>query len=111
MRVLTNITSPPQDKFDGLDMSQAMTGKAASPRTQPICWVRPPDRPGPRGRLPDLAIRDGKWKLLTSRDGTRVELFDVVADPNEKTNLAKEHADIADRLKQTVIAWDKETSK
>jgi len=32
--------------------------------TKPVMWVRPPDRPGPKGQLPDLAIRDGKWKLL-----------------------------------------------
>ncbi len=49
-------------KYDGLDMSDAMLGKSTSERTKPVMWVRPPDRPGPNGNLPDLAIRDGKWK-------------------------------------------------
>jgi len=72
-----------------------------------MMWVRPPDRPGPKGGLPDLAIRDGQWKLLVKRDGSRAELFDVVADPTESHNVAADHADIAKRLSKTVIDWDK----
>jgi uncharacterized sulfatase len=105
---ITGVKPPPNVKFDGQDFSGAWLGKAApSERHQPLMWVRPPDRPGPRGNLPDVAIRDGKWKLLVHRDGSRVELFDVRADPNETKNLAEEHPDVAGRLKQEVLAWDK----
>jgi len=79
----------------------------APERKQPVMWVRPPDRPGPRGNLPDLAIREGQWKLLVSRQGTRAELFDVLADPREQKNLAAEHPDVVQRLSAAVIAWDK----
>ena len=71
-------------------------------------WVRPPDRPGPPGRpLPDLAIRDGQWKFLVARNGKRGELFDVLADPDEKRNIASEQSDLVKRLSEQVIGWDK----
>jgi uncharacterized sulfatase len=71
-------------------------------------WVRPPDRPGPpKNPMPDLAIRDDDWKLLVKRDGSRAELFDIIKDPNESKNLAKQHPDVTKRLSDAVIAWDK----
>jgi uncharacterized sulfatase len=71
-------------------------------------WVRPPDRPGPpKNPMPDLAVRDGDWKLLVKRDGSRAELFDVIKDPNESKNLASEHPDVTKRLTAAVTAWDK----
>jgi uncharacterized sulfatase len=70
-------------------------------------WVRPPDRPGPKNRLPDLAVRDGQWKLLVHRDGSDVQLFHITDDPTEAHDVAAEHPDIADRLKRQVIEWDR----
>jgi uncharacterized sulfatase len=74
-------------------------------------WVRPPDRPGPRGSFPDLAIREGEWKLLVDRDGTAAELFNVVRDPNEKNNLASDEPDRVKRMSEQVIRWDAETNE
>jgi arylsulfatase A-like enzyme len=76
-----------------------------------MMWLRPPDRPGPKGQWPDLAIRDGDWKLLVKRDGTNAELFNVVEDPNEQTNLAARHHDKVKSLSERVIQWDKQTNK
>lgn len=107
---LAGVPAPAKVAFDGLDLSQALTGQAAPLRSKPMMWVRPPDRPGPNNNLPDLAIRQGNWKLLVHRDGSKAQLYDILADPNEQNNLAAQHADVADRLKQEVIAWDKATS-
>ena len=38
---------------------------------------------------------------------SRAELFDIVKDPNEKSNVAAEHPDVTKRLSEEVIAWDK----
>jgi uncharacterized sulfatase len=104
---LAGVGAPKGAIFDGVDMSAALAGRTAPERKQPVMWVRPPDRPGPRGNLPDLAIREGQWKLLVSRQGTRAELFDILADPREQKNLAADHPDLVHRLSATVIAWDK----
>jgi arylsulfatase A-like enzyme len=102
---------PADAKLDGLDLSEALAGRAQPKRPAPMMWVRPPDRPGPKGGLPDLAIRDGDWKLLVKRDGSNAELFDIVGDPNEKKNLAKQHAGKVKELTERVVRWDVETNQ
>jgi len=105
---MTGVTPPADVRFDGEDLSGALLGKSSEQRKGQVMWVRPPDRPGPKKNpWPDLAIRDDKWKLLVNRDGSRPQLFDVMADPNEKSDVAADHGDVVDRLKQQVIAWDK----
>ena len=58
-------------------------------------------------RLPDLAVRDGDWKLLCEYDGTKPQLYNLAADRAETTNLANQQADIVVRLTETVLAWHK----
>lgn len=105
---VAGVAPPAGVAFDGLDLSRALTGASAEPRAAPVMWVRPPDRPGPPKRpLPDLAIRDGDWKLLVDRDGSAAELFDVVKDPDESQNLAADHPGLVKRLSDAVIAWER----
>ncbi|TWU64684.1 sulfatase [Crateriforma conspicua] len=49
-------------------------------------------------------VRRGKWKMLAYH-GTPVELFDVVADPNEQQNLLAEHSDLAASLTSELEQW------
>lgn len=104
---LAHVKVPEDANPDGLDMSAAMLGKMSVKRESPVMWIRPPDRPGPDKSWPDLAIREDKWKLLVMRDGTEAELFDVLSEPNEKKNLADEHAEVVARLSKHVIEWDR----
>jgi arylsulfatase A-like enzyme len=52
------------------------------------------------------AIRDGRYKLITSFDDARwVEaLYDLQSDPDERRNLARRLPDVADRLRATLRA-------
>jgi uncharacterized sulfatase len=106
---IAGVRVPADVKFDGQDVSAAWLGRAHPQRRGLVMWVRPPDRPGPRGSFPDLAIRDGNWKLLIHRDGSRPELFDLGVDPKETNNLADQQPDVTRRLSEQVIAWDKQT--
>ena len=56
-------------------------------------------------RLPDLAVRDGKWKLLCEYDGTMPQLFDLVDDRAETNNLVNQQPDVVARLTDSVLAW------
>ena len=49
-------------------------------------------------------VRRGKWKLL-ALDGKPVELFDILADPNERTSVLDQHADIAGSMAQELKIW------
>ena len=103
---------PPKDvRFDGLNMSAALVGRAAPVRERRIFWVRPPDRPGPQNSWPDLAVREMDWKLLVNRDGSRPELYNLADDPKESRNLAAEHSDLTRRLSAVAMTWDKRINR
>jgi uncharacterized sulfatase len=95
--------------FDGENIAPALLGKNEVSRTAPIFWRRPPDRKTVSEklteRLPDLAMRDGHWKLLCEYDGTQPQLYDLANDRGETTNLAAKHADIVERMYKALLAW------
>lgn len=105
----TGVGPQPSANFDGVEMSAALLGgDAAAMRSKPLFWKRPPDRPGPpEDRWPDLAVRQDEWKLLIQDDGSRPQLYNLLKDPSESTNLASQHPDIAGRLTKAVLAWNK----
>src|SRR5690606_13926159 len=83
----------------------------AGPRTKPLMWNRPPDRPGPNGEFPDLAILEGDWKLLVERDGSNPQLYRIAADPAESNNVCATHPEIVTRLMEDVRTWDRDIAR
>jgi uncharacterized sulfatase len=104
---------PPQGvALDGEDLSASLLGRETQLRTAPLYWNRPPDRPGPpEGKLPDLAIREGQWKLLVEFDGSDPQLFDVKTDPVESVNLAGGQAKVVESLRSKVLAWHRDVTQ
>jgi arylsulfatase A-like enzyme len=99
---------PPATSFDGVDVSESLLGKPAGPRTMPLFWNRPPDRPGPpENPWPDLAVRDREWKLLVNEDGSGAQLYHILRDPAESINLAAQYPDVTQRLSESVRAWNR----
>jgi hypothetical protein len=58
-------------------------------------------------RSPNVAVRDGPWKLLVNADGSSAELYNLSHDPNEAQNVLSSRRDVADRLTQTALEWRK----
>ena len=58
-------------------------------------------------RSPNVAVREGDWKLLVNADGSDAQLFDLGADIFETRNVAEANPQIAARLKQQALAWRK----
>ena len=103
---IAGVDVPTDAKLDGEDLSAALLGAEQPQRTTPLYWVRPPDRPGQEGEnLPDLAIRSGHWKLLAEDDGSKPQLYDLAADPNESKNLAADHPERVDALRRDLLEW------
>jgi arylsulfatase A-like enzyme len=92
--------------LDGVDVSPALLGQPVQ-RREPIHWyfINRPAPSQPQYFSPNYAIRDGRWKLLMNGDGSALELYDLVADSAESSNLARDSASIAARLVERVKAW------
>lgn len=104
----TGADAPSGVKFDGENVIDTLLGRSTASRQAPICWRRPPDRKASPYGLPpqpDLAMREGKWKVLCDYDGTQHELYDLAVDRAETTNVAAQHPEITRRLVAAVLAW------
>lgn len=96
---------------DGENVSAVLTGKPAARKT-PIFWEYGRNDisfsyPKGRDRSPNLAMRQGKWKLLTNDDGTKTELYDITADLSEDTNVSAEQPGVVNEMKPKLLAWRK----
>jgi hypothetical protein len=50
---------------------------------------------------------DDRYKLLTENlAGGKFEFYDLVADPNEKHDLASEQPERFEQMKRQLLAWD-----
>jgi N-acetylgalactosamine-6-sulfatase len=66
------VTIPTNADGDGENMLKAFNGEAMQ-RTRPVFWRTNGDKKA-QDFWPDLAVREGDWKLVTTFDGQRVEL-------------------------------------
>lgn len=83
--------------FDGEDTSAAWLGHGEHTRNKPLLWkTSAPNSPG--------TIRIGDWKLHDQKRGEG-ELYNVVTDPGEMTNLADKEPAKAKELSAKLKAW------
>jgi len=103
-----SVARPENGTYDGENRINTIVGKSTASRQAPIFYSRPPDRKNYYGfeNLPDLAMREGKWKLLCDYDGSRPELYDIIADPSETNNLTEIKPEMtASMVKELLIWW------
>ena len=79
-------------------------------RTKPLFWEYGRNTnafafPRGRDRSPNVAVREGDWKLLVNADGSDTQLYDLKTDPKESHNVADKNPDVAARLKEKALAW------
>jgi arylsulfatase A-like enzyme len=103
---ITGVKPPADLARDGEDVSDILLGGPSRPRKGPLFWEWRSSVAGdPDFAPPPIAVRDGPWKLLTNRDRTRVELYDIPGDPAETTNVAAAHPEIVARLAKLALDW------
>jgi arylsulfatase A-like enzyme len=101
---------PGDVQLDGEELSQAFLGNGAT-RKKPLFWEYGRNSafgyPKGRDRSPNVAVRDGKWKLLLNADGSGAELYDLEADRNEARNVAEQNPEVTKRLTGIALEWRK----
>lgn len=68
-------------------------------RNEPLFWERAGNR----------AVRDGKWKLVSTYPSYSWELFDLESDRGETNNVARQHHDVVSKLSTKYFEWAKKT--
>jgi len=102
---LAGVKLPNDLKPDGENMSQAILGKPRQ-RNKPLMWEWRFRVFGDMvHKCPMLAIRDGQWKLLMNPDHSRIELYNIPADPTELDNVAVQHPDVVKKLSEMLLKW------
>ena len=84
---------PDAPELDGINLIPYLNGDNSEAPDRLLTWRW----------IAQSAIRDGKWKLLRGMD--REYLFDLEADPSEKSNLLATHPEVAERLRSQLYAW------
>jgi arylsulfatase A-like enzyme len=107
---IAGATPPKGVALDGEDLSAALLGKSVSRRNSLFWEYGRNDQffnypPLPHDRSPNVAIREGKWKLLINADGSKAELYDLSTDPKETTNQSENHSPTAARLRAAALSW------
>jgi len=104
---IAGVEHPDSVAFDGQALAGVLTGKSRASRQGSLFFRRPADRRSFYGvsSLPDLAVRNGRWKLLCSYDGSNEQLYDLDADRAETKNIAQDHPDLVRRLSAEVVTW------
>ena len=51
------------------------------------------------------AVRDGEWKLIRNETSGQARLYNLASDPQELTDVAAQHQDVAARLQRALNEW------
>jgi arylsulfatase A-like enzyme len=86
----------PADRvYDGVDLLPYLRAQEGTPHER-LFW-----RTGPL-----VAMREGRWKLVQSRDGEFANLFDLAADPTETTDASAREPGQRAALEARFAEWE-----
>lgn len=91
--VLEMVDAPPADKIDGVSFAAALKGQEQVNASPFLYWERD-------GRQ---AVRMGPYKAVRTgmaKGKTRLQLFDLLIDPAETTDISKQHPEVTEKIKQ-----------
>jgi arylsulfatase A len=90
--------APPPRRLDGVNLMPLLRGGRMQ-RKRPLFWWS-----GGRDAHV-LALRDGDWKLLATRDFQDLELYNLRDDIGEKRNVLARFPAVRDRLLKSMHGW------
>ena len=96
-------------KVDGKDKLKTLLGQP-SKEARTLFWEYGRNEtsfryPEGKDRSPQLAVREGNWKLLMNANGSDVQLYNLKTDSAERQNVAAENQTITEPLKNKLLQW------
>ena len=98
--------APPDVPLDGVSLAPLLGGAGSLP-PRPLHWHYPHYH-GSRWR-PGAAIRHGRFKLIEFYETGTAELYDLLADPGERHDLAAARPELRDDLRRRLADWQRST--
>ena len=95
---LCGVTRPAGPAIDGISLASLLTGKAE--RLAPRTLLVHSQRIEHPEKWRKSSVMTERWRLVN-----RDELYDMRADPGQRTNVADEHGEVVDRLRSRYEAW------
>ena len=100
---IAGIQLPSNYHADGKDRSKALLGKPSA-RNKEMYWEYGRNTiafryPQGRDKSPNLAINSGQWKLLMDHDGSNIQLYNIVNDPDKSNEVSHDFPVITKQLK------------
>jgi arylsulfatase A-like enzyme len=89
------VATSPEMKLDGVNLLPILEGRA--PEIERTLFWRV------TGARQQQAVRSGRWKLVV--DQARPLLFDLSTDIGERTDVIRQHLDVAAKLRAALTAW------
>ncbi|MCA9071285.1 MAG: arylsulfatase, partial [Planctomycetaceae bacterium] len=104
---LCDVPLPKSLKIDGQSLVPLLKGDLAESWPNRTLAVHSQRLETPK-KWRKAAVMTDRWRLVT--DGKRRELFDMNTDPGQKTNVAKDHPEVFERLSGDYEKWYKSIS-
>ena len=99
---------PAEYQPDGISQLATLRGNGQPTREKPLFWkaasTRAVSKNSPHHWVA-YAVAHEQWKLAINKDNTHVELYDLITDPLETTDLSQSHPEVVTALSEKLEQW------
>ena len=100
---LCGIEAPKTKPRDGKSLAPLMLGHDTDWPARKLFSVRMDESPRGNRRINGIAVRTPRWRLTVYGEATA--LYDMVADPNQRQNIAVEYPEVVAELRADIERW------
>ena len=105
---VAGVELPDDYQPDGISQINALMGNGMTMREKPLFWKFNSPWPAQASRPHhwiSYAVVENQWKMVTNRDQSHVELYDILSDPFEKKDLSQSRRPTVNHLTTTLNQW------
>lgn len=105
---IASVELPDSYQPDGVSQLAALMGRGESTRDKPLFWKMQSRWPASESQpyhWVSYAVVDQQWKLVTNADSSYVELYDLVNDPYEKSDLKTMNPNVVQQMSKQLDDW------